>query len=159
MDTNELRELVENRVWARCQIYGVLPGRYIRIHLVGLVESVSLGTTPENPLNVTLTVGYFVADQDWYREFWMGWPKDSPFRLTGHTDALRAHQIGPTRLALVVPGDETIVCVLFAENDDGRQEEIFPGFTFGPIDLDQIAKDITTTPDLQPEQPTGDTVA
>lgn len=118
-----------------------------------------LGNTPDSLISITFTIGFFVVDQNWYREFWMEWPNSAPFRLTGSIESLRAHAIGPTRLALVVPGRETIVCVLFAKDDDGRQEEIFPGFTFGPIDLDQIARTIATAPNPDPEQPTGDTIA
>lgn len=159
MDNTEPLRTMANWVWVRCQIYGVLPGRRIRIHLAGLIDTTSLGTTPENPPSITFAPGFLVADEDRYRQFWTEWPVGVPFRLAGSIDSLRIHPIGPTRLALVAPGDETIVCVLFRQDDDGRQEEVFPGFTLGPIDLDQIARTITTDPTTSPEQTTGDTIA
>lgn len=140
--------------WTRCQVYAVVPGRSIRIDIAALVASVSLITSPAECLRVTFTSGFLVTDQDRYREFWMEWPTSDPFHLLGPIKKFDVQTIGSTRLAVVMPGEhENIVCVLFAEDDDGANLQVFPSFTFGPIDLDEVARSIHQVPGL--EQSTG----
>lgn len=41
MGSTQLPGLINSKTWTRCQIYGVLPDRHIRIHLAGLIQDVS----------------------------------------------------------------------------------------------------------------------
>lgn len=137
--------------WVHAQIFGITAKRLIRLDLVGTVRHAVVTTNGAPSVVVTFTQAFTAASNS----DWMTWDPSHPYRLPSPVDRLRLQPIGPHRLAIIAPGTETTTCILFGEDDDGRQEEIFPGFTFGPIDLDRIARTIAAAPNPGPEQSAG----
>lgn len=126
-----LTQLLSSQRWARFQVYGVLPQRSIRPLIVGEVEQVEFS---HHQIEITCSRGALAIGQNAWKQYSDVWKTP--------TEPLIVQMIGPHRIALITPGMETITTVLFGEEDDGVAIEVFPGFTFGPIDLDAIV----TTP-------------
>lgn len=139
----DLRPALTAQPWIQVQVYGVLPGYAVRLHMAGRVCAVEIADFGRQ-VCVRCSEAFAATSREDWQEAAHDW--------SIATGCLRMQPIGAHRLALIVPGKgETTVTVLFGANDDGTAILTSSGFSLEPVDLARIAEGLRP-PEWEPQQ-------